>query len=153
MTTTPETDPLLLAARKNCKRECPGPTPRELAGLDRPHSCERTLAAETGAAPDVAAAFVGDTLAAGAELARQREEARAQAEALQGEVDNVRAVLMLALDGCPDHDTHRVECPVCVLDWWARYPDDQLAGTEHDALQLHLHHRLTIGAEEGRADE
>jgi hypothetical protein len=139
-TTTP-VDPEMLAARTNCRPECPGPTPAELAGLARPHSCARTLTANPDGQRATAEAFVAEALAGTAALAESRDSARDMAARLEQELADVRAVLGRALDGCPDHETHQVECPVCAIDWWVKFPGDLMGEQEQDVLRIHLAHR------------
>lgn len=92
------TDLLMQAARANCDSDCAGPTPAELAGLARPHSCARARGEL------VAAEFVGEVLSSGRALA-----------------DRLAAVTMAARDvvghECTAHalDTPDPACPVCRL--------------------------------------
>lgn len=137
-TTTP-VDPELLAARTNCRPDCPGPTPAELAGLHRPHSCERTLAAQPDGQRATAEAFIAEALAGTAALAESRDLARDVAARLEQELAMVRETLGQVLHGCPDHDVPDGwlgECALCSLDAWAKGADDAL--NAYMASTLHL---------------
>lgn len=120
-TTHDETDPILVAARANCQPGCPGPTPRELAGLELPHRC--------GVAPGAAIAgeFVGDVLAASRELGDRLDRSRGTAVALEQQLAHVTELARDVVgDHCEAHTDLVDTCSVCLLTHWLSGAADEL---------------------------